>query len=97
MAFFAMHYMNAGLSDPADWLPIWVKSRLVEPWFYVTIVLAIVVFDQRAVNRRLRGAIPIAACIGLYLVFGLLTHLPGGPLGQLIVNASQILSALGGR
>ena len=77
---------------PIDWqrqLSIWLRSRLIEPWFYSGILLSLVLFlrDAGARSRRwMQSAMLAASAIG-----GLTPLvLPG----QLIVNFSFLFGAM---
>jgi hypothetical protein len=69
-------------------LSVWLRSRLVEPWFYGGMLLALVLFLREAPTRERRLA---QSCMMMAIgVFGL------GPLimpAQLIANFSYLLRA----
>jgi hypothetical protein len=89
---FVAYDFVAPVSAPLEWqqqLSIWLRSRLVEPWFCGGLLLALAFFLREASSRARRYV--QSAMLGAIAVGGL------APLvipGQLIVNLSFLFQAL---
>ena len=85
LGFFMWDFMNGGINNEVDWIKIWVKSRLVEPWFFASTLLGISLLLQAhsVLGRRI---------LEFYITVSLLSLLPGGVLGQGLENTRFVLS-----
>lgn len=91
ISFFIWDYMNSGTTGLNPWLSIWVKSRLIEPYYYsVLCVTGIIVFNFFEAKKKFFQMNVASLFLAFYLMIALFAPLPGGMLGQLIFNALQI-------
>jgi hypothetical protein len=89
-SLFVMDFLN-GRSGPATWLQIWLKSRLVEPWFYGTLVVALAAVWSRAGTGGRRA---VAAALVLFLVLRHALSPGGGIVGQIAANGAYLAAHL---
>jgi hypothetical protein len=87
LSFFLWNDLNGG---GPEWMSVWVKSRLVEPTFYILVILVLkYMFDlARELNSNSKV---IHFFVSAYLVLSLLGPWPGGMLGQTIKNLSWLI------
>ena len=89
---FVAYDFVAPADAPFDWarnFSIWVRSRLIEPWFYSGILLALALFFRDASPKSRRWA-QTAICIAI-LLGGVM---PMVMAGQLIINSSYLFQAI---
>jgi hypothetical protein len=94
VAFVLFDFIGA-VNPPADWnygmgfLSTWLRSRLVEPWFYGGIALSLALFLRQATLRERRWAqSAMMICVALFALSPLM--LPS----QLVANMSYLLDAI---
>jgi len=91
-AFFILDYLNAGYSEVVF---IWLKTRLVEPFYLLLIFKAFWIWDNSysRMSKLKDSKIRIdSRVIFTYLSLGLIGGLPGGQLSQLFENFQYCLN-----
>ena len=93
LGFFVWDFMNGSFKDPIEWLLIWIKSRLVEPWFYALLVLIAATGELTPSvkdDSQKKPALPFLLSVYfLVFIFGML---PRGPIGQGWLNLKFLLN-----
>jgi hypothetical protein len=90
-AFFILDYLNAGYTEVVF---IWLKTRLVEPFFLLLIFKTIWIWDNsysqfsklKDTKIRIENRVIFA-----YLSIGLIGTIPGGQLSQMFTNIQYCL------
>lgn len=93
VTLFLYAFMNGAAIEPYQWIFIWVKTRLVDPWFYLLMTIPLVIISKKKFGvdntNSLRTPIFISSLV--YLLVLLIGLLPGGPAGQIFHNANYFL------
>lgn len=93
VSFYIWDFINSGSVGQDPWLSIWLKSRLVEPYYYVvTCLSSIVVYKYVQLKTAKFKLNLVTLCLALYLFVAFLMPLPGGMIGQFVYNFSQVIS-----
>ena len=90
--FFVWDFMNGSFQDPGEWILIWIKSRLVEPWFYALLVLIAATGELTpSVEARSQKKSTVPFILAFYFLVAIFGMLPRGPLGQGWINLRFLL------
>ena len=96
VTLFLYAFMNGATTDPNLWITVWVKTRLVDPWFYLLMSLPLAIIAKKKFGTAQEKSLqmPILVISLTYLLVLLVGLLPGGPAGQIFLNASHLLRSI---